>query len=209
MLLIADLADGGAAVDVHLADLAGAQPDLRVVALAREQLHRGAGGARELRALAGKHLDAMDGGSDRDVLQRQGIAGLDRRLRPGDELHARGNALGRDDVAPFAVSIEKQGEKRAAVGIVLEALDLRRNGVLVALEIDDAIALLVSAALVAHGDLAVDVAARFPQLALDQVRYRLALVEIRIDDLDDLALAGCDGSPLDQHYLGSAWSAKL
>src|SRR5687768_7346681 len=80
MLLVADLADGGAAVDVHLADLARAQADLGVVALAREQLHRGAGRARELRALAGEHLDAMDGGADRDVPERERVARLDRRL---------------------------------------------------------------------------------------------------------------------------------
>src|SRR6185369_6771182 len=40
MLLIADLADGRAAVDMHLAYLARAQPDLRVVAFAGEELHR-------------------------------------------------------------------------------------------------------------------------------------------------------------------------
>src|SRR5712692_8095867 len=39
VLGIAGLADGGAAVDVHLADLARAQPQLRVGALAREHLH--------------------------------------------------------------------------------------------------------------------------------------------------------------------------
>ena len=60
--------------DVHLADLARAQAQLRVVAFARQQLHRGAGRARELRALAGQHLDAVDRGADRDVAQRQRVA---------------------------------------------------------------------------------------------------------------------------------------
>src|SRR6185436_3946919 len=51
VLLVADFADGGAALDVHLADLARAQAQLRVRALAREQLRRGARRARHLRAL--------------------------------------------------------------------------------------------------------------------------------------------------------------
>src|SRR5574341_1773993 len=184
MLLVADFADGRAAVDVHLADLAGTQPDLRVLAFPREQLHRGAGSARELRALARQHLDAVNGGADRDVPERQGVAGLDRRFRTGDELRPRGYALGRDDVAPLSVRIQQQREKSAAIGAVFEALDLRRDGVLVALEIDPA------------------------DFALDHLRYRPALVELGVDDLDLLALAGGDGSHLDQHYLASACSAK-
>ena len=88
VLLVADLADGGAAVDVHLADLAGAQPDLRVVAFTREQLHRGARRARELRALPGsistQWLVVPTG------MFRSGsvLPGLDRRIRAGHELHA-------------------------------------------------------------------------------------------------------------------------
>jgi hypothetical protein len=40
----------------------------------------GAGRTRDLRALAGQHLDAMDGRAHRDVADRQRVAGLDRRL---------------------------------------------------------------------------------------------------------------------------------
>ena len=69
------------------------------------------------------------------------------------------HALRRDHVAALAVGVEQQREVRAAVRVVLEALDLGRDAVLVAAEIDDAVVVLVAAALVAHGDAAVVVAA--------------------------------------------------
>src|SRR5467141_932954 len=190
VLLVADLADGGAAVDVHLADLARTQPQLRVAALSRKQLNRGARGARELCAPAGLHLDTVNRGADRDVPQRQGITRFDRRLHPGHELRAGSHTLGRDDVAALAVRIAEQCDVRAPVRIVFEPLDLGRNAVLVAAKIDDAVILLVPAALVAHRDMAVDVAARLLGLLLDQGLIRPALVEIRIHELDELPPAG-------------------
>src|SRR5262245_8708448 len=70
MLLVANLADSGAAVDMYPANFARTQPYLRVLALAREQLNGGAGGTGELGALAGKHFYAMDRGADRNILER-------------------------------------------------------------------------------------------------------------------------------------------
>src|SRR4029079_19614344 len=147
VLLVAHLADGGAAVDVHLANLARAQAQLRVDAFAREELHAGAGRARHLRTLARLHLDAVDRRADRDVAQRQRVARLDRRLAAGHELRAFGDAARRDDVAALAVRIEQQRQGRAAGRSVLEPLHQRLHAVLVAPEIDDAIVLLVAAAL--------------------------------------------------------------
>src|SRR6266568_3042070 len=193
VLLVADLADGGAAVDVHLTDLARTQPQLRVAALSRKQLNRGTRGARELRAPAGLHLDAVNRGADRDVPQRQGIARLDRRLHPGHELGAGSHTLGRNDVAALAVRIAEQEDVRTPVRVVFEPLHLGRNAVLVAAKIDDAVILLVPAALVAHGDMTVDVAAGLLRLLLDQGLIRPALVQIRIYELDELPPAGRGG----------------
>src|SRR6195952_6164729 len=67
VLFVRDLADRGAAVDVDLADFARAQANLRVGAFARQQGAGGARRARDLRALARQHLDAMDDRADRDV----------------------------------------------------------------------------------------------------------------------------------------------
>src|SRR6266853_1741239 len=190
VLLVADLTNGGAAVDVHLANLARTQPQLRVAALSRKQLNRGARGARELCAPAGLHLHAVNRSTDRDVPQRQGIARFDRRLHSGHQLRAGSHTLGRDDVAALAVGIAEQSNVRAPVRVVFEPLDLGCNTVLVAARIDDAVILLVPAALVAHGDMAVDIAAGLLGLLLDQRLIRPALVQIRIYELDELPPAG-------------------
>src|SRR5438105_6209738 len=80
VLFIADFADRRATVDMYLADLTRAEPQLRVGAFAREQLHAGARRPRELSAFARLHLDAMDRRADRHVAQRNRVAPRDRRL---------------------------------------------------------------------------------------------------------------------------------
>src|SRR5690606_1314047 len=102
VLDVADFADGGAALGRHLAHLARAQAQGGVDAFAGDQLHTGAGRTRDLRALAGLHLDAVHGGTDRDVAQGQRVAGLDRRVVARDHLVPGLQALGRDDVAALA-----------------------------------------------------------------------------------------------------------
>src|SRR5690606_29566219 len=67
VLAVAHLAEHGAAVGRHLAHLAGAQTQGGIRTFARDQLGRRAGAARELRALAGLHLDAVDRRTHRDV----------------------------------------------------------------------------------------------------------------------------------------------
>src|SRR3954468_7651345 len=83
LLGVADLADGGAAARVGVADLAGRQAQLRVRAVLRHEAHTGAGRAGHLRAAAGAELDRVHDGADRDVLQRQVVAGLDVGRRAG------------------------------------------------------------------------------------------------------------------------------
>ena len=65
----------------------------------------------------------------------------------------------RQDVAKLAVFILDQGDERAAVGVVLEALHDSGHIQLVAAEIDDSVLALVAAAAMADGDAAVAVAA--------------------------------------------------
>jgi hypothetical protein len=101
-----------------------------------------------LRTLARNHLDTVDGGTDRDVANRQRVAHLDRRLRTTGHLLADDQPFRRDDVTPLTIGITEQGNVRGPVRIVLEALDLGGNPILVALEVDQAIVLLVAAALV-------------------------------------------------------------
>jgi hypothetical protein len=74
-----------------------------------------------------------------------------------------------------------------AVRVVLDALDLRRDAVLVADEIDHAVVVLVATALVAGGDVAVVVAAGLLDLGFQQRRVTLALVQVVTRDLHHAA----------------------
>src|SRR3989338_2747948 len=178
---IAPFAQSRLAIDVHLADLAGAQTQLRVAAFTRQQLDRSACRTRQLGTLARQHFDAMYRGADRDVAQRQGIARLDRRFRTAHQSSAGRDSLGGDDVTALAVGIAQQSQVGAAVRIVFQALDLGRDTVLVALEIHHAVMLLVAAPNMAGSDIGLIIAARGPGLFFQQRRDWLALVQIRVD----------------------------
>src|SRR5690606_12309877 len=151
VLVVTDLADRGAAIHVHLAHLARTQAKRHVGAFPGDDLHRSARAARELPALAGLELHAMDLRTDRDIPERHRVAGLDRRVAARLDRVADADVLRREDVAPLAVRVEHEREVRAAVGIVLESLDPPRNTVLVAAKIDDPIMVLMAAAAVANG----------------------------------------------------------
>src|SRR3546814_2369487 len=72
-------------------------------------------------------------------------------------------------------------------------LFLSRDAFLVALEVDDAVMLLVATADVAGGDPAVVVAATGPALLLEQGRMRRALVQVGRDHAHRAAAAGGSG----------------
>src|SRR5690606_35645263 len=200
VLVVADLADGGAALDRHLAHLARTQAEQRIGALAGHQLHAGAGGAGDLRALARLQLDAVHRGADRDVAQRQGVAGADRGVGARDHLVARLRARRGDDVTALAVGVAQAGDVGGAVRVVLDPLDARRDAFLVALEVDQAVMVLVAATDVAGGDAAVVVAAAGLALLLDQRGVRRTLVQVRRDHADRGAAAGGSGLELHQWH---------
>ena len=54
----------------------------------RKSGRNNAGRTRQLRTLAREHLDAMNGGTHRNIPERQCIAGLDRCFHAGQELGA-------------------------------------------------------------------------------------------------------------------------
>ncbi len=90
--MIANLTNGGVAVGAHDAHLAGGHTDLSVAALLSHQLRVGTGGAHQLGAVAGMHLDVMDHSTHGDVGDGQGVAGQDICLGAGDDLVAGGQA---------------------------------------------------------------------------------------------------------------------
>src|SRR5262249_41074384 len=190
VLVVADFADRGAAIDVHLAGFGRTQTHRRVQTFARRELRGAAGAARHLAALARLELDVVDGRADRDVAQLHAVAGLDRRFRPRQHRVAGVQALRRDDVATLAVLVQHERKVRGAVRIVFDALDLARDAVLVAQEVDHAVLLLVTVALVAHG-LAAEVVARAGRVLVHQQRLlRLTLVQVVAGNLDLEAASG-------------------
>src|SRR5690606_6538005 len=185
MLTVGDLADGGAAVRWQLAHLAGAQAHRGVLTFTGHQLHRSASATCQLRTLAGLHLNAVNDATHGDIAQRQGVADLDGSGLTGLQLIASLEALGRDHIATLAVLVTHQCDVGGAIGVVLDPLDLADNTVLVALEIDDAIVLLVAATDVASGDATGVVATAGLALLLQQGGVGSTLVQIRVDDADD------------------------
>jgi hypothetical protein len=126
---------------------------LRVAVLDGDELDRGAGGAGDLGALARDQLDSVQLGGRRDGGQREGVArlevvgvGLQRAVDGVADLQAEG----REDIALGAVGVGEQREQGRAVGIVFDRLHLGGQVELAALEVDDAIELLVATAATAE-----------------------------------------------------------
>src|SRR5215469_7349937 len=187
VLFVADFTDRCAAFNVHAADFARTQTNLRVDAFACQQHCRRASRTRHLRALARQHFDAVDRRTDRNVADRQRVACTDRRFRTRHQLRANRHALRRDDVAALAVCVKNQRNVRATVRVILETLHLRGDAILRTTEIDHTVVLLVTATLVTRRDATVVVTASRRGLLFEQCRERRALMEVLVDDLDHRA----------------------
>src|SRR5205823_4176541 len=98
-LAVADRTYRGAAVDRHAPHFRRRQPQRRELTFLRDQLDRRAGTAAELGARTGLQLDVVHRRTNRDVTQRQGVAGPDLRTLPALQQVADGDTRGGDDVA--------------------------------------------------------------------------------------------------------------
>ena len=74
------------------------------------------------------------------------------------------HTLGRNNVTTLAIGIAQQCQMRSAVRIIFQTLDFGRNTILVALEINHAVMLLVAAALMPNGNMAIMVTAGIARL---------------------------------------------
>src|SRR5438093_11495598 len=146
VLEVSDLTDRGVAARVYFAHLARWKSQRRPLAFARHGLRAGAGGTRHLPALPFLQLDVVNHRAKRDAGKRKRVADEDVRFRTRHERRADLQAVRREDVALLAVDVVQQRDARAAVRVVLNGGNLRRNPALVAAKIDLAIALLVTAA---------------------------------------------------------------
>src|SRR4029079_13799457 len=172
VLEVPDLADRGVAADVHLAHLAARETERRPIALAGHELRGRAGGADHLVALPFLQLDVVNRRAEGDLRERQGIADEDVGLGSGHDRRADRQAVRREDVALLAVGVVQQRDARRAVRVVLDVRDLRRDAVLIALEVDLAVLLLVAAADEARGDAALRGAAARLRLPGREVLFR-------------------------------------
>jgi hypothetical protein len=168
---VADLTDGGAALRMHETDFAGTQLQLGGAILDGNEFNGDAGGPRHLGALAGKHFDAMHAGGGRNDGEREAVArakivgvSLERAVDGVADLQA----LGGENVGLLTVGVGEEREERATVRIVFDRLDAGANIELGALEIDDAVKLLMATATAARRETAVDIAATGLVLVLDQ-----------------------------------------
>ena len=119
----------------------------------------------------------MDHGTQGDVGDGQAVAGLDVGALAGNDHIAHIQAVGGQDIALLAVFILDQGDVRGTVGIVFDGQHGSGHIQLLALEIDDAVFLLVAAAMVTDGDAAIAVAAGVFLQRLQQALLRLDLAQ--------------------------------
>src|SRR5665811_2020164 len=201
---VAQLAHRSATGEADTAQLTGRQAHDAVALFLGLQLGARAGAAHQLPAATRLQLDVVDRGARRDVLERQRVAGLDVGSGAGLDGVAHLEALRREDVALLAVGVVQESDARRAVRVVLDVRDLGRHAVLVALEIDDAVAPLVAAALVARRDAPVAVAAAVLLERRQQRTLRLAARDV-LERIDRHGAAAGRGrlESLDAHYLPS------
>src|SRR5690606_18617102 len=189
VLGVRDFAQGGTALSQHLARFTGAKTQRHIGTLTRNQLRRSTSGTSDLSTLARLQFDTMNGGTQRDVAQRQAVTGFDRRIDARQQLITSAHALRRDDVATLTVGILQQRDVRSTVRVVFDTLDDGRNAILVAAKIDQTVMLLVTTANVASGDATVVVTATCFRLLLEQRSIGSALVQLLADHLDHKAAA--------------------
>ena len=113
-------------------------------------------------------------------------------INPLSDLVAGAHTLRRNDVTALAVLVHQQRNVRASVRVVLDGGDLGGHAVLDALEVDDAVTLLVSTALMTNRDPTVVIATTLRRLLVEKRRMRFALVQLRrLDGNDESATRGC------------------
>ena len=209
VLFVGHFTDGGTAFDVNAAHFTRAHAHLGVHGFARQQRGRSTSRTGDLCACAGLELDAVDGRTDGDIADRQRVASADWRLGTGHQRAADFQTTGSNHIATLTVGVAHQSDVCRAVRVVLDALDLGRDAVLVALEVHHAVVVLVTTALVTGGDATVVVAASFLELGLQQRRITFAFVQVVARDLHHGALARRSGFHFDDSHDYAASPARF
>src|ERR1039457_21610 len=193
VLEVADLADRGVAVDTHAPKLARRHAEERVRALLRHELRPGSGRARHLPAAARLEFHVVQDRAERNRLERKGVSDDDVDRGAGDDRLADREAGGCNDVALLPVGVGEKSDARRSVRVVLDGGDLRRDVLLVASEVDVAIALLVSTASPPGREVAAAVAAAGLELPARERLLRRGLRDLREVGRGPLAETGRRG----------------
>ncbi|KMN82206.1 hypothetical protein VK98_08855 [Chromobacterium sp. LK11] len=207
VLFITHFTNSRSAINVHQANFARTQTQLSVSAFASQQ-HRGcASGTNHLGALARLHFHAVDSGTHRDIADRQSVTGLDRSFRAGQQLGAGFHTARGDDVATLAIGVAQEGDVGGAVRIVFDAFHFRRDAILVATEVDDAVVLLMATATMTRGDVTIVVTATGGRFLFQQGGVRSTFVQVRVYYLDNGTAARGSRFYLNDRHALSPYSA--
>src|SRR5690349_22278251 len=110
----------------------------------------------------------MDLRAERDIDQRQRVARQNVRLSAAHDRLADFQTSRRDDVTLLAVLVSNQRDVRGTIRIVFDLRDASGYAVFVALEVDNPVKPLVTAATTSHRDTTIVVASRNTLLRLEQ-----------------------------------------
>src|SRR5690606_7394845 len=173
VVAVADLADRRVALLAYHPHFRRRHAQRHVVAFLRDDLRARTRRAHDLTALAGLQLDVVHHRAQRNLAQRNAVAGADVRARPRDHAITLLQIARVQDVALLAIVVLDQRDVRRAVRVVLDVDDRAADAVLVALEVDATVHALRAAPTTPRRDAAVVVApARFLQ-RLEQRLLRL------------------------------------
>src|ERR1700733_3250522 len=184
MVGIADHAHGRAARAGEPPHFTGRQRDLGPLPFAGVHHRVHAGRTAQLAAASRLHFDAVNLRARRNLFQRHRVADVGLNCQSALDLVADLQPLGGEDVALLAVGIMQQRDAGRAIGIVFDEGNLRRDAVLVPVEVDHSVNLLVPAAAVPGRNATLEVAAA---LLLHPEREELFRLLFRIGDLRKIA----------------------
>ncbi len=136
----------------ELAHFARGEANRGVLAFFGGELTPGASRTSELAALARLELHVVDDGPTGMYLSLSELPGLMSAWALETSSSPTAIFCGADDVALLAISVVQQRDVRRTVRIILDRGDLGGHARLVTLEVDDAVAALVTTTVVAHRD---------------------------------------------------------
>ena len=156
---VRNLTDCRFAIKVNKSYFAGRKSYLSHAVFFRHKLSCASRTANELTALACVKFNVVDKCTYRNLFYGERVAGLDVGFCSGIYHVAIRKTYGSDDILLFAAFILNESDISSAVGVIFNAYNLCCAFKIIALEVDYSVFLLVAAAVMTDGYLAVAVSA--------------------------------------------------